>query len=471
MKDRSNHRFSLLILLLIATAWAGSKFFVNNYSTSEFQELDEENKKPLKNKGARKIASIYPPSRSLQELNPSRPRLSENRIERINEAAEAFTSDEGETENNVVIDSDQGGSAESSIPIPITGSYSQPTSQASSSNASSIQGRSAGTGQTYAQTTLSNGGSVTFGNIANYTAGTAAETNSPANNRNDNDNNNSNVGNTLSCSASVASGSYSYALSVSLSCSSTAQIRYCLSDGACCDPNSPEGINYISSNPIIIGENNSQYCLSYFATTNTNSTTAISRRTYTISKQLPDLYVETPVTWMQTTEASIYANVSSQNFGQNNFSLGQISYLSNNISPSGDDLGCEEVSSMMGNYVSPSPLYTLSPFNIASLSANQQVEIPLSPANLVYGVNYIATYLVNSNNAIPTYTCSISEITLIDFPYFESSGLSATAEITGGFTPFGFYEEDFHFPRSPAGQSSSGDTHQKIETAFLSIIY
>lgn len=471
MKDRSNHRFPLLILLLIATAWAGSKFFVNNSSTSEFKELDEENRKPIKNKAARKIASIYQPSRSLQELNPSRPRLSENRIERINEAAGAFTSDEGETENNVAIDSDQGGSAESTTLTPIIGSYSQPTGQASSSNASSTQGRSAANGQTYAQTTLSNGGSVTFGNISNYTAGTAAETNSSANNRNDNDNNSSNVGNTLSCSASVASGSYSYALSVSLSCSSTAQIRYCLSEGACCDPDSPEGINYVSSTPIIIGENNSQYCLSYYAVSNTNTTAAISNRTYTINKQLPDLYVEIPVTWMQTTETAIYANVNSQNFGQNNFSLGQISYLSHNISSSGDDLGCEEVSSMMGNYVSPSPLYTLSPFSIANVSISQQVEIPLSPTNLEYGVNYVATYLVNSNHAIPTYSCSISEITLLDFPYFESSGLSATAEITGGFTPFGFYEEDFNFPRSPAGESSSSNIDHKIETAFLSVIY
>jgi hypothetical protein len=151
--------------------------------------------------------------------------------------------------------------------------------------------------------------------------------------------------------------------------------------------------------------------------------------------------------------------------------LGQISYLSHNISSSGDDLGCEEISSMMGNYVSPSPLYTLSPFSIANVSISQQVEIPLSPTNLEYGVNYVATYLVNSNHAIPTYSCSISEITLLDFPYFESSGLSATAEITGGFTPFGFYEEDFNFPRSPAGESSSSNIDHKIETAFLSVIY
>lgn len=272
-------------------------------------------------------------------------------------------------------------------------------------------------------------------------------------------------GNTLSCTASVPAGSYAYALSVTLSCSSSTTIRYCLSEGTCCDPDSPSGAVYSASTPIIIGDNNAQYCLSYSAVGGT-----VSQRTYDINKLLPDLYVDAPVTWMQTTEAPIYSNVTSQNFGKENVSLAQISYLSHNIGSTGDNLQCEEVDTEMSNYVTPSPLYSLSPFNVDGLTTSQQVEIPLSPANLEYGTNYVATYMKDSTGAVPTYACSISEFTLMDFPVFDESGISSTGELTGGFTAFGFYE-NFALPRSPAGESSYKDADQKIESTFMSVIY
>lgn len=283
---------------------------------------------------------------------------------------------------------------------------------------------------------------------------------------------NGHIGNHLFCSASVPDGSYSYALSVALNCSTSATIKYCLSEGTCCDPDSPNGFIYSSSSPIIVGQLDAQYCLSYYAINSSNDSSDIFRRRYDISKSLPDLYVETPVSWMQTTEAPISANINSLSFGGNNFSLAQISYLSHDVSPTGDDLKCDELATQMQSYLSPTPVYTLAPFDISHLISSQQLEVPVTPAHLSYGVNYLATYLANLNGSIPTYACSVSQVTLMDFSLFDYAAVtSIDNELTGGFTPFGFYGDPTSLVRAPAGESSFSHPDQKIETSFLSIVY
>ena len=465
MNDHLNSkRILILLVVLLSIGWAGSLLLEKKVVISEQDELTDEKK--VTSKINRKIAS-QDKRQQKKSLSPShevlRAKLGENTVDRKNEAIEHIEVDTEEQHSSAPtadetreIDT----SSYSSIisPIPSSADF-KPTTSAPSSTPSS-------NGQTLAQATFSNGGSVTFGNVGSSTASTTPTTvinNKPPQSPN-------NTGNVLSCSASVPNGSYSYALSVTLSCSSSATIKYCLSEGSCCDPNSGSGKTYSNSSPIVIGENNSQYCLSYYAV-GKSSKTDVTQKLYTISKQVPDLYVETPVTWMQTTEAPINSNIISLNFGKNDFSLAQISYFSHDIGPDGDHLSCEEVATEMSSYTSPSPLHTLSLLSVSGLSTSQQVEVPLSPASLEYGTNYIATYMVNTSSAIPTYACSISEITLMDFPFFDSSVISDSGEFVGGFTPFGFYEENFDFPRAPAGQSSSGDTDQKIETAFLSVIY
>lgn len=464
MSDGINSKRILIFLVaLMSIGWAGSLLFEKKVVITEQDDISNEKKAPSKIN--RKIAS-QDKRQQKKSLSPRhevlKARLGENTIDRKNEVG---LQDEVDSEeqyssapsSDVTRESD---TSYSSIiaPIPSSSDFTPSTSAPSSSTSSN--------GQTLAQATFSKGGSVTFGNIGSPTPSITPTTgiiNKPPQSS-------TNTGNVLTCSASVPNGSYSYALSVTLSCSSSAAIKYCLSEGSCCDPNSSSGKTYSNSTPIVIGENNSQYCLSYYAV-GKSSKTDVAQKVYQINKQIPDLYVETPVTWMQTTEAPINSNIISLNFGKNDFSLAQISYFSHDIGPDGDHLSCEEVATEMSSYTSPSPLHTLSLLSVSGLSTSQQVEVPLSPASLEYGTNYIATYMVNTSRAIPTYACSISEITLMDFPFFDSSAISDSGEFVGGFTPFGFYEENFDFPRAPAGQSSSGDTDQKIETAFLTVIY
>ena len=460
MNDHLNpKRIIILILLLVSSGWAGNLFFKKKTIITDQDDTSIEKRSSAKIN--RKIASHGKAlHKQLRSSAPQvlRPQLGNNTIDRKNEAIEETEVNSDNHHSIASADAQQGFQTPYSAinaPVPSQSDFKPSAPSSGKTNPT--------TGQTLAQTTLSQGGSVTFGNVGTSTTPSTGTVTKPPQNTN-------NAGSTLSCSASVPNGSYSYALSVTLSCSTSATIKYCLSEGSCCDPNSGNGKTYSGSAPIIIGENNSQYCLSYYAV-GRSAKTDIAQKVYKISKQIPDLYVETPITWMQTTEAPINSNIISLNFGKNDYSLAQISYLSHDIGPSGDHLSCEEVAAEMGNYTSPSPLHTLSLFSVAGLSTSQQVEVPLSPSSLDYGTNYIATYMVNTASVIPTYACSISEVTLLDFPFFDSSAISDSGEFSGGFTPFGFYEENFDFPRSPAGQSSSGDTDQKIETAFLSVIY
>lgn len=460
----NSKRIFFLFIALMSTGWASRLLFSEKRPETVTIEDDESERIVTKKKIKRKIASKDSPFHNTPTPLPQeryRPTIDTNTTVRTSEAAD-FTDENSEQEVLA------GATGEGNYQQENQNSY--PASSGRSSYYSPSRGvASTSTPKGLAQSSPSSPGGGTGlvqgpiypGPSAQPGTPAPPELQHPARKPQDNPL----PGNTLSCTASVPAGSYAYVLSVTLSCSSSTTIRYCLGEGTCCDPDSPSGAVYSASTPIIIGDHNAQYCLSYSAVGGT-----VSQRTYDINKLLPDLYVDTPVTWMQTTEAPMYSNVTSQNFGKANVSLAQISYLSHNIGSTGDNLQCEEVETEMSNYTTPSPLYSLSPFNVDGLTTSQQVEIPLSPANLEYGTNYVATYMKDSSGATPTYACSISEFTLMDFPIFDDSGISSTGELTGGFTSFGFYE-DFALPRSPAGESSYKDADQKIESTFMSVIY
>jgi hypothetical protein len=68
----------------------------------------------------------------------------------------------------------------------------------------------------------------------------------------------------LTCSTNVGDGVFGNPIQVSISCTATADIRYCIDAGSCCDPES-SGISYTA--PIVIGAESGDYCLSFFGET------------------------------------------------------------------------------------------------------------------------------------------------------------------------------------------------------------
>lgn len=277
--------------------------------------------------------------------------------------------------------------------------------------------------------------------------------------------------NSLSCSTSLPEGSYAYPISVIISCSSRALIKYCVSNNGCCDPNSTEGETFLNTQSILIGQTDGDYCISFLGTDSRQNSTSISYRRYQINRSIPDLYVEIKSKWIQTTEVPLKSQISSYHFSQANFQLGQINYRTHNISETGDQLNCEEIVSKMSDYTLPRPTQVFTLNDISHLFHNQHLEIPLAPTLLSYGTNYLATYLINYNNSIPSYACSTSTITLSDFEYFENSSVSHTGNLIGGFTHYGYYEENFTLPRSPAGESSHTEIDKKMENGLISIFY
>lgn len=277
--------------------------------------------------------------------------------------------------------------------------------------------------------------------------------------------------NQLNCTSTVPSGTYAYSLAVNISCSSAADIRYCIGENACCDPDSDQGQTYSAASPLIIGKSNSNFCLSYYAVGSSGQTSPMASNRYLINRQAPDLEVNRSIIQAQTTEPHLNSYVSSNDFGKNNISISQISFFTHNIGDSGDQLACSELQAQMTSYASPHPHYTLSPELIAGRSLGDEIIVPLRPLqSLDYGINYIATLITDFNGATPNYACSVSTFTLWDFSIFDESPISSSGELTAGFSSFGFFEEDL-IVRAPAGESSSTVSQQKMETSFLSILY
>ena len=283
--------------------------------------------------------------------------------------------------------------------------------------------------------------------------------------------NNNPTHSSLSCSTSVPEGNYAYPISVAITCSTRSLIKYCVSTNGCCDPNSSEGETFLNTQNILLGQTDGNYCVSFYGTDSRQNSTSVSSRRYQINRSIPDLYVETNSKWIQTTEAPLRSQISSYNFSQTNFNLGQINYRTHDITETGDQLNCEEIVTKMSDYTLPGPTQVFAMNDISHLFNNQHLEVPLAPTSLSYGVNYLATYLINYNHAIPSYACSTSVITLSDFEYFENSSMSQSGNLIGGFTHYGFYENNFTLPRTPAGESSHTEIDKKMENGLISIFY
>lgn len=276
----------------------------------------------------------------------------------------------------------------------------------------------------------------------------------------------------LTCSVNLGEGSYQAPSSVSISCSTAADIKYCLGENVCCDPES-SGVVYTT--PITVGTEAKTYCLSYIGLSD-DSVSSIYQKSYTFNPSMPALSVAHTKTYYQTTQLSGVDYISSTNFGTPHNQIGQINFKLRDPGPSGLNLTCDEVIDTYSSYTLPSPVVVLGPLDTSSFSPSDQVEVILSLAKLDYGNNFITTYAKNTDYA-DKKSCSTTNVVLYDFEYFQDTvahgdvGTDTVREFSGGFSPYGFFETDTQVYRGPAGVSTENQSGQELRTGLFSVFY
>lgn len=279
----------------------------------------------------------------------------------------------------------------------------------------------------------------------------------------------------ISCSANIGGGAFTNPISVAITCTSSASIKYCLSStGTCCDPET-SGTNYTTN--LIIGSSDGNYCLSFIGTNTSGRDSEVVQQTYVVNNELPHLESTHAKIFYQTTELEGETNIASDDFGKLNFGVGILNLYSNDPGPSGLDQTCEEVATNYVTYPAPTPISILNYFDTSGVAATSQLDIPLRLDQLQYGDNFITTYIKDSNNAAPIYSCSTAKVKLEDFDYFQAmiahgdTGTNSVREYSGGFTPYGFFEYETVVFRGPAGSSTEDSGGQKLETGLFGVFY
>lgn len=309
------------------------------------------------------------------------------------------------------------------------------------------------------------GGGGTYGGTG---GGTVGGSTGGGGGEEDDDDEEDDGGNTasLTCSSNQGGGAYQNPITVGLNCSSPSTIKYCLSQGACCDPR-VSGTVYTSS--LIIGELSGDYCLSFYGESSSlGKSSSVTQLSYDINNTLPDIQVTHQQTFFQTTQLSGRSEIRSNDAGKQNFVMGQISLKSNDPGPSGLNMTCGQI---VTNYVElpQSPVATMSPFDMMGLTVTQRAVTSLDVEDLVYGDNFITSYVIDKNYSTPLYSCSTTKINLWDFEYFQAGvahGSPVTGnyrEFAGEFTVYGFFEED----EATVYQAQSGSSSEEIDGRSL----
>lgn len=259
------------------------------------------------------------------------------------------------------------------------------------------------------------------------------------------------------CTSNIVGGSFGNPIGVTLECVHPSTISYCLGKGACCDP---ETTATTYSTKVVVGAQNGNYCLSYYGHSEAEGDSVTYQQSYIINSTLPSLTIGTPKTFYQTTELEGTSFVSGQDFGKDNFYIGQINLKSHDPGLAGLNYNCEEIINNYATLSLPTPLEVLIPFEVALTSVSSQVEIPFRLDQIDYGDNFLTSYIINNNFDAPLYSCSTTKINLEDFEFFQVDvsqseiGDNDVREFEGQFLPYGFFEEDAQVSRGPAGVSS-----------------
>jgi len=274
------------------------------------------------------------------------------------------------------------------------------------------------------------------------------------------------------CEASIPGGNFSAPVNVNINCSDDAEIRYCLQMGSCCDPQLA-GSEFIS--PIEIGVNDGEFCLSFFGQ-NPNGVSSNYQHIFKIDSSLPDLQLQFPQIYFQTTQLKTSYYLNSNDFGKNYFEANAINFKQQDPSQSNLDLNCQDIAESFISGNSPGSTSILNSFDLANISTQQQLAIPLNPSDLEYGDNFLFTYLINLNYAEPLFSCSINKIVLDDFNFFNSeisnqSSSASAGSLSGSFVPFNFFNSEPQSGETSSGVARSENSGQQLRFGSFGIFY
>ncbi len=272
----------------------------------------------------------------------------------------------------------------------------------------------------------------------------------------------------LSCSASVGGGAFGNSVAVNLSCSAAADIKFCLQEETCCDPESA-GTTY--SSPIVIGSQDGNFCLSFYGETASSKVSSVIQQSYTINDTYPDLQISFPKINYQTTQLAGLNLLHSSDFSQPNHLIGEINLKSHNPGPNGLNMDCQEI---VENYVglsSPAASVVFDPMDMLGIGSAVQLNVPLMLAKLDYGENFLTSYIVNNSFSSPLYSCSTNKVKLNDFEFFAFEDSHAEVEFAGSFVGYNFFEADADVHRTPAGSASQSDNGQELRVGSFGIYY
>lgn len=332
-----------------------------------------------------------------------------------------------------------------------------PSSSSGSSNGKNVLG---GSGSTTAS-----GGAHT---VSLPGVKTPTTTTSPADVPADSSSSTPSSGSSFSCSSNLGGGAYNHPLGVTLTCTSTAEIKYCLSQGTCCDPETA-GTTYTSQ--IVVGAEEGQFCLS-FVGEGSKGSSSVTNLNYDINHALPHLNVDHPRTTYQTTELAAMSFLTSNDFSKSGHNIGQLNLKSHDPTPSGLNLDCVEIMNDYSTFTSPLVTMTLALYDMLGILPSQQIEVPLNLNQLDYGDNFITTYVVNQSYMAPLYSCSTTKVVLNDFEFYQTDsvhreiGTGGVQEFTGGFQPYGVHSPD-EAMRAPASVAGEAD----LEVGMVEIFY
>lgn len=313
------------------------------------------------------------------------------------------------------------------------------------------------------------GGAMVFGNVGFPKVPTKTPTPTAPIPTNDSPSSSSGTSSTLSCKGSYGGGAYSHPIGVQLSCSSSAEISYCLSQDGCCDPEL-EGGTYSSA--VIVGAKEGNFCLSFSGEAN-GKISGVTQINYTIDNTYPHLHVTHPKVVYQTTQLAGSSIITSNDFSKSGFHMGQVNLKTHNPNPDGLDLDCDKIMEQYSEFSNPLTSMILSLDNMMGLSPTSEVEVPLNLTEMIYGENYITTFVVNQNYGAPLYSCSTTKVTLSDFNLFQmesahwSVGATGMQEFSGSFMAVGAFEDGAESFRAPASVDNEAD----LNTGLFEVVY
>jgi hypothetical protein len=195
--------------------------------------------------------------------------------------------------------------------------------------------------------------------VTNYTSKNSSNTNTTSSDATNFD-----------CFANTSGGSFNYPLAITLSCNSSSAIRYCISNGSCCDA---ESSPLVYSTPILIGLATENVRISFVGENTEGDQSSPKSESYTINITLPHLQVAQPKVFYQTTELAALTYISSNDFGKPAHYAGVINLKENDPSPTGLNLSCTDIINTFTSLSGAEQVIT--PLATAPLSTLDEIEV------------------------------------------------------------------------------------------------